>query len=59
VTKAQLHMIFNIIDEMNMSTDVAKEIMKMSFNVDRSRDLTKSQASDFIQDLLKLKEVRS
>lgn len=59
VTKAQLQMIFNIIDEMNLPTDVAKEIMQISFNVDRSKDLTKSQASDFIQDLLALKEVRS
>lgn len=59
MTKTQLQMIFNIIDEMNLQTEVAKEIMKMSFNVDRSKDLTKSQASDFIQDLLALKEVRS
>ena len=43
---------------MDMPTDVAKELMKMTFRVERSTQLTKIQASDFIQDLLVLKEVR-
>lgn len=44
---------------MTMPTDVAKELMKLTFGVDRSTQLTKKQASDFIQDLLMLKEVRT
>lgn len=44
---------------MTMPTDVAKELMKMTFGVERSTQLTKEQASDFIQDLLVLKEVRT
>lgn len=58
-TMAQLQLIFRIVDEMNMPTDVAKELMKMTFGVERSTQLTKKQASDFIQDLLVLKEVRT
>ncbi|GGM28248.1 hypothetical protein GCM10011351_12700 [Paraliobacillus quinghaiensis] len=58
VTKAQLYKIFNIIGEMNMPTEVAKEMMKMTFGVERSKHLSKRQASDFIQDLLLLKEVQ-
>ena len=57
-TKAQLQKIFRIVNEMDMPTDVAKELMKMTFRVERSTQLTKIQASDFIQDLLVLKEVR-
>lgn len=58
-TKAQLQKIFRIVNEMDMPTDVAKELMKMTFGVERSTQLTKKQASDFIQDLLMLKEVRT
>lgn len=58
ITKAQLQKIFRIVSDMNMPTDVAKEMMKMSFHVERSTQLTKIQASDFIQDLLCLQEVR-
>ncbi|MFC4387833.1 hypothetical protein ACFOZ1_08415 [Gracilibacillus marinus] len=59
VTEAQLQKIFRIVSEMNMPTDVAKEMMKMTFGVERSTHLTKKQASDFIQDLLVLKKVRA
>ncbi|WP_051681332.1 hypothetical protein [Virgibacillus alimentarius] len=55
-TKAQLQTIFRIVNEIDMRTDVAKEMMKMTFGVERSTQLTKKQASDFIQDLLHLKE---
>lgn len=58
-TRAQLQKIFRIVNEMNMPTDVAKELMKMSFGVEHSTQLNKKQASDFIQDLLILKEVRT
>ncbi|MFD1040351.1 hypothetical protein ACFQ3N_18405 [Virgibacillus byunsanensis] len=56
VTKVQLQTIFGIVNEIDMPTDVAKEMMKMTFGVERSTQLTKKQASDFIQDLLHLKE---
>ncbi|MCT1577060.1 hypothetical protein M3E13_04285 [Oceanobacillus kimchii] len=55
-TKVQLQTIFHIVNEIDMPTDVAKEMMKMTFDVKRSTQLTKKQASDFIQDLLHLKE---
>ncbi|WP_051302520.1 hypothetical protein [Salibacterium aidingense] len=55
-TRAQLQMIFRTVDELDMSTDVAKEMMKMNFNVERSPELTKKQASTFIKDLIILKE---
>jgi hypothetical protein len=58
-TRAQLQKIFRIVKEMEMPTDVAKELMKMTFGVERSIQLTKKQASDFIQDLLVLKEVKT
>ena len=58
-TKAQLQKIFRIVNEMDMPTDVAKELMKMTFGVEHSTQLNKKQASDFIQDLLVLKEVRT
>ncbi|WP_186576949.1 hypothetical protein [Aquibacillus kalidii] len=58
VSKAQLQKIFHIVNEMDMPTDVAKEMMKMTFGIERSTQLTKKQASDFIQDLVMLKEVR-
>lgn len=59
VTKAQLQKIFSTVEEMNMPFDVAKEMMKLSFGVEHSTMMTKSQASQFIQDLLTLKEVRT
>ncbi|MEN1966602.1 hypothetical protein WMZ97_00875 [Lentibacillus sp. N15] len=55
-TKVQLLTIFRIVKEIDMRNDVAKEMMKMTFGVERSTQLTKKQASDFIQDLLYLKE---
>lgn len=39
---------------MEMSNGVAKEIMKIKFDVDKSILLTKQQAHEFIQDLLLL-----
>lgn len=55
-TKVQLQTIFNIVNEIDMPTEVAKEMMKMTYNVNHSTKLTTKQASDFIQDLLHLKE---
>lgn len=56
VTKRQLQMIFNLVKEANILPEVAKEMMKMMFNVDHSTKLTKKQASLFIQDLLLLRK---
>ncbi|SFA83111.1 hypothetical protein SAMN04488072_102177 [Lentibacillus halodurans] len=56
VVKPQLYTIFRIVNDIDMSTEVAKEIMKMTYGVERSTQLTKKQASDFIRDLLHLKE---
>jgi hypothetical protein len=55
VTDKQLQMIFRTVSELNMRPEVAKEMMKMMFQVDHSTKLTKQQASSFIQDLLLLK----
>ncbi|MDM8101344.1 hypothetical protein [Oceanobacillus oncorhynchi] len=55
-TKYQLQTIFSIFNEIDISIEVIKEMMKMTYNVNHSTKLTKKQASDFIQDLLLLKE---
>ncbi|MFL0363151.1 hypothetical protein ACH0BF_09015 [Pseudobacillus sp. 179-B 2D1 NHS] len=55
-TKRQLQMIFRIVAELQMRPEIAKEMMQMSYNVDHSTQLTKKQASNFIQDLLHLKD---
>jgi len=55
-TKYQLQTIFSIVNEINISIEVIKELMKMNYNVNHSTKLTKKQASDFIQDLLLLKD---
>ncbi|MED3791059.1 hypothetical protein P4571_01190 [Niallia alba] len=55
-TKHQLQTIFRIVAELNMRPEVAKEMMQMMYQVDHSTALTKKQASNFIQDLLRLKE---
>ncbi|MED0667947.1 hypothetical protein [Pseudobacillus badius] len=55
-TKRQLQTIFRIVAELQMNPEVAKEMMQMSYNIDRSKQLTKKQASHFIQDLLHLKD---
>lgn len=57
-TKRQLQTIFRIVADLNMHPDVAKEMMQMMYQVEHSTMLTKKQASDFIQDLLQLKEAR-
>ncbi|WLV24649.1 hypothetical protein QR721_13565 [Aciduricibacillus chroicocephali] len=58
VTKVQLQKIFQLVDQMRLPTDVAKEMMKMYFAVERSTQLTKEQAAKFIEDLLILKDAR-
>jgi hypothetical protein len=55
-TKRQLQTVFRIVNELDMRPEVAKEMMQMMYSVDHSRKLTKKQASDFIQDLLHLKD---
>ncbi|MDC3418612.1 hypothetical protein [Aquibacillus salsiterrae] len=57
ITKRQLHKIYQIVAELNMRHEVAKEMLKMKYNVDHSTKLSKQQASDFIQDLMHLKDV--
>jgi len=56
VTERQLQMIFRTVKEINMLPEVARELMRMQYNVEHSTMLTKQQASSFIQDLLLLKE---
>lgn len=56
VTEKQLKMIFRTVKEINMLPEVARELMKMQYNVEHSTLLTKRQASSFIQDLLLLNE---
>ncbi|WP_339196692.1 hypothetical protein MKY27_17730 [Solibacillus sp. FSL R5-0449] len=53
-TKQQLTTLFRIVEQMDMSNGVAKEMMKIKFDVDKSILLTKQQAHEFIQDLLLL-----
>lgn len=53
-TKHQLTTLFRIVEQMDMSNGVAKEMMKIKFDVDKSILLTKQQAHEFIQDLLLL-----
>lgn len=53
-TKHQLTTLFRIVEQMDMSNGVAKEMMKIKFDVDKSILLTKIQAHEFIQDLLLL-----
>lgn len=53
-TKHQLTTLFRIVEQMDMSNCVAKEMMKIKFDVDKSILLTKQQAHEFIQDLLLL-----
>lgn len=57
VTKRQLLKIHQIVAELNMRHEVAKEMMQMKYHVDHNTKLSKKQASDFIQDLLHLKDV--
>lgn len=55
-TKRQLQTIFLIVADIQMRPETAKEMMQMMYQVDHSTKLTKKQASDFIQDLLALKQ---
>lgn len=54
-TANQLKKIFNTVVELEMRPEVAKEMMQMMFEVKHSTQLTKQQASTFIQNLLLLK----
>jgi len=54
-TAKQLQLLFKTVTELKMSPAVAKEMMWMTYQVDRSTKLTRQQASSFIQDLLLLK----
>lgn len=51
-TDIQLKTIYKLVDDLQIGNNVAKELMKVTYNVDRSTHLTKKQAYDFIQDLL-------
>lgn len=51
-TDIQLKTIFKLVEDLKIGNNVAKELMKVTYNVDRSTQLTKKQAYDFIQDLL-------
>ncbi|MFB6466464.1 hypothetical protein ACE38V_06510 [Cytobacillus sp. Hz8] len=57
ITKRQLLKIHQIATDLQIRHEVAKEMMKMKYQVDHSTKLSKKQASDFIQDLLHLKDV--
>ncbi|WNF37185.1 hypothetical protein RJD24_01635 [Bacillaceae bacterium IKA-2] len=54
-TAKQLQLLFKTVTELKMSPAVAKEMMWMTYQVDRSSKLSRPQASSFIQDLLLLK----
>ncbi|PMC35511.1 hypothetical protein CJ195_19080 [Bacillus sp. UMB0899] len=56
-TKRQLLNIYQIVAELNMRHEVAKEMMQMKYNVNHSTKLSKKQAFDFIKDLMHLKDV--
>jgi hypothetical protein len=56
VSKRQLQTIFQIVSEVNIHHETAKEMMRSAYHVDHSTQLTKKQASDFIQELLLLKQ---
>ncbi|UCZ53211.1 hypothetical protein LGQ02_20970 [Bacillus shivajii] len=51
VTVRQLNMIFKVADEVDLHPETAKEMLKSMYYVDRAKQLTKHQASDFIQNL--------
>ena len=56
ITKRQLKKIHLLVKEQGLKPDVAKELMRMRYQVDRSTQLSKVQASSFIQDLLHLND---
>jgi len=51
-TDIQLKTLFELVNDLQIGNNVAKELMKVTYNVDRSTQLTQKQAYDFIQDLL-------
>lgn len=51
-TDTQLKTLYKLVDDLQIGNSVAKELMKVMYNVDRSTQLTKKQAFNFIQDLL-------
>lgn len=56
VSKQQLQTIFQIISEVKIHHETAKEMMRSTYHVEHSTQLTKKQASDFIRELLLLKQ---
>ncbi|ALS77205.1 hypothetical protein AUO94_00460 [Planococcus kocurii] len=55
-TERQLKAIFRIVREIGLSAELAKGLMQEKYRVNTSKDLSKVQASDFIQDLLHLRD---
>lgn len=51
-TRKQLSFIFSIVEQKQISVDIVKKIMLQRYNANESKQLTRQQASDFI-DLLK------
>lgn len=56
ISKRQLQRIHLLAKEQGLKPDVATELMRMRYRVDRSTQLSKVQASSFIQDLLHLND---
>src|SRR5690625_556672 len=56
ITKRQLNKIHLLVKEQGLKPDVAKELLKMNYDVDHSTQLSKEQASSLIQDLLHLND---
>lgn len=57
-TNVQLHTLYRIVEDLKIGNGVAKEYMKLNYNVERSTMLTKKQAYEFTQDLLLIKYAR-
>lgn len=56
ITKRQLYKIHLLVKQQGLKPDVARELMQMNYYVDHSTQLSKEQASSFIQDLLHLND---
>ncbi len=56
ITKRQLYKIHLLVKEQGLKPNVARELLKMNYDVDHSTQLSKEQASSFIQDLLHLND---
>ena len=55
-TKRQLRAIVRLVEEADISHEVAKGLMKENYSTAHSKLLTKVQASDYIQDLMHLRD---